>query len=81
MNEWNFNMEEAPRDGTPVLLWMVHENAQWSADPVRDGWETPVVAYWTDFNTGGWVWHGLCGAPVAWQLAPLRPLPSPPKET
>lgn len=70
---WNFDMAAAPRDGRSVLLWMVHPNAKFSADPIAEGWAAPVVASWIDHNGGGWTWHGLCGVAVAW-----HPLPAPP---
>lgn len=45
----------------PVQIFVEHETLQWcraeDADD-RRGW---CDAYWTDFNGGGWVWHGICG--------------------
>lgn len=66
-------IESAPKDGTRVLLWVEHSNAKYSRDPIGEGWAAAHVAYWTDFNTGGWVWHGLCGAPTLWQPLPASP--------
>lgn len=70
MSEWNFDMDAAPRDGTPVQLWMVHPNAQYSSDPIGEGWEAVVDAHWIDHNGGGWTWYGLCGRPTRWRLPP-----------
>lgn len=69
-------IETAQKDGRCVLLWMVHQNAKFSRDPVSEGWAGPVVAHWIDHNSGGWTWHGLCGVPKAWM-----PLPAPPLST
>lgn len=46
-----------------VLLYVVHDHAQWEPDPVvrREKWEEWCRGYWTDFNGGGWVWDGICG--------------------
>lgn len=66
-------MSEAPKDGTRVLLWVVHPSARYSKDAIGDGYAAPVIAYWTDHNSGGWVWHGVGGEFTAWQ-----PLPAPP---
>jgi hypothetical protein len=72
--DWR-SMETAPKDGTRVLLWMVHTNAKYSKDPIGEGWEAAVVAEWIDHNGGGWTWHGLCGSPTAWMpMISDRPL-------
>jgi hypothetical protein len=73
--EWQ-PIETAPKDGTRILIWFVHANAQYSKDPVADGWEAPHEAYWIDHNKGGWTWYGLCGKPTKW-----RPLPSGPVDS
>lgn len=67
-------IETAPKDGTRVLIWFVHENAKFSKDPIGEGWAAAHEAQWIDHNGGGWTWHGLCGVATLWQ-----PLPSPPK--
>jgi hypothetical protein len=78
-NGW-MPIETAPKDGTKILLWMVHQNAKYSADPVSEGWEAPVTAEWIDHNGGGWTWYGLCGKPTKWQPLPNPPVPNPPSE-
>lgn len=61
-------IHNAPHDeGRHVLLWLVHPNAAFSKDPIVDGWAAPAVGYWTNHNSGGWVWHGLAGQPVLWR--------------
>jgi hypothetical protein len=72
-DEWQ-PIETAPTDGTRVLLWCVHPNAEFSPDPVAEGWAAAVVGEWIDHNGGGWTWHGLLGRMTHW-----RPLPPPPK--
>ena len=69
-------IEEAPKDGTRILIWFVHANAAYSKDPVGEGWEAVHEACWIDHNGGGWTWHGLCGVATKWM-----PLPSPPKNS
>lgn len=46
-----------------VLLYVVHDNAQYESDEERrkSEWEGWCVGRWTDFNKGGWTWHGRCG--------------------
>lgn len=67
-------IEMAPKDGTVIIAWCVHVNAEFSKDPVGEGWSCPVVAQWIDHNGGGWTWHGLCGTLVAWMPAPAPPV-------
>ncbi|KFL28179.1 hypothetical protein JP74_02930 [Devosia sp. 17-2-E-8] len=70
-------IETAPKDGRNILLWVVHSNSRFSASPVEEGWQAPAVGHWTDFNSGGWVHHGLAGQPTMWAdilPAPSRPL-------
>ena len=69
------DMAEAPRDGTRILIWFVHQNAKYAADPIKEGWAAAHEAQWIDHNGGGWTWHGLCGVATYWQ-----PLPAPPQE-
>ena len=67
-------IETAPKDGTRILAVVVHSSAEWSKNPIRDGFVGVVTAYWTTFNKGGWVYHGLYGNLTHWQ-----PLPEPPQ--
>lgn len=71
--EWQ-PIETAPKDGTRILLWCVHQNAQYAKDARAEGWEAAVIGEWTTHNGGGWVWHGLAGKHTHWM-----PLPAPPK--
>jgi hypothetical protein len=56
-----------------VLLRIEHMNYAIADDANKHRWEEVVTAYWTDFNSGGWVWHGLAGAPTHWQPLPASP--------
>ena len=67
-------IEEAPKDGTPVLLWCVHPHARWATD-ARE-WSSAVVGQWIDHNGGGWTWHGMAG-----RMTHFMPLPAPPVES
>lgn len=45
-----------------ALIFVVHMNAQFATDAADLAqWQGWFVGYWTDFNTGGWVWNGLSG--------------------
>lgn len=72
VDQWPTEIDER------VLLYVVHENAKYASEEQRDEWEGWCVGYWTDFNKGGWVWHGLCGTIT--HVAPLPKRPSPPVE-
>lgn len=50
-----------------VLLRIEHVNFAIAPAEDKHRWEEAVTAYWTDFNDGGWVWHGLAGTPTHWQ--------------
>lgn len=67
------SIDTAPKDGTRILIWLVHPSARFSKDPVAEGWAAAHEAYWSDHNRGGWTWHGLCGAPTLWQHLPAPP--------
>jgi hypothetical protein len=71
VDEWPKEIDER------VLIYVVHENAQYEADEAirKAKWEGWHVGYWTDFNTGGWVWHGMLGKIT--HVAPLLPPPCP----
>ena len=64
----------APKVADKTLLLRI-EHMNFAIAPAEDKarWEEVVTAYWTDFNNGGWVWHGLAGLPTHW--TPLPPLP------
>lgn len=69
--------EECPeewKDGRPVLIEFVHDNAKYSSDPIGEGWIAVHEAHWIDHNGGGWTWNGLCGV-----ARRIRPLPTPPE--
>lgn len=81
MTDWNYDMEAAPRDGTPVLLYKPDE---------RMVGEYMLVGYWGEWpgQADGWiacdgkpqgyyssVTNSNQGYPIAWM-----PLPAPPEE-
>jgi len=64
-------IETAPRDETQVLLYGICRKPS-----VDAGKPAIVIGYWTNFNTGGWVWYGASIEFTHWQ-----PLPAPPATT
>lgn len=62
-------METAPRDGTEIEILFQHRNYYYAEENKRDEWQQVCRARWTDFNTGGWVWHGIAGVPICWRPA------------
>jgi hypothetical protein len=67
--EWPKEVDEQ------VLLYVVHDNAKYENDPEkrRELWEAWCAGYWTDFNGGGWVWHGMGGRVTHVAALPDRP--------
>ena len=59
-------IETAPKDGTRIIVWLEH-NPKLGHDP---SYSHATTAYWTDFNNGGWVWHGICGNITHWMPLP-----------
>jgi len=59
-------MKSAPRDGSPVWLWIVHPLARYERDPIEAGYEAAVEAHWIDHNGGGFTWYGLAGVETKW---------------
>lgn len=60
-------LETAPKDGTQIILLVVHYNYRFAKTPEeKRQWREACFAHWIDFNGGGWTWHGLCGKPTAW---------------
>lgn len=72
VDEWPKEIDER------VLIYVVHPQAQYEADEAKRKaeWEGWHVGYWSDFNKGGWVWHGMLG--TATHVAPLPASPSVP---
>lgn len=56
-----------------VLLRLEHVNYAIASPDEKHRWEEVCTAYWTDFNGGGWVWHGLAGTPTHWRDCPASP--------
>lgn len=88
-NAWKFNEAEVKRlrakavpidqwksvVDEPVLIYVVHDNAQYEPDEKRRKaeWESWCVGRWIKHNKGGWMWHGLCGRVT--HVAPLPAVP------
>lgn len=64
-------IETAPRDGQTVLLHgLLHRPS------IDAGTPDTVMGHWTDYNGGGWVWHGY----LAITFTHWQPLPAPPAQ-
>jgi len=61
-----------------VLLYLVHNQAQYEKDPARRqrDWECWAVGRWIDHNGGGWTWHGMSGQVKYVASLPARPQPT-----
>lgn len=59
----------------PVLIYVVHNNAQFEKDETRrlDEWEAWYTGRWIDHNGGGFTWHGMCGRVTHVAKLPNRP--------
>lgn len=57
----------APHDGTEIELRVVHINAAYGDDAGARNWIDICRGKWTDFNGGGFTWHGLCGSVCQWR--------------
>lgn len=70
--DWRIEVNE------PVLIYVVHENAQYEPDEGirKDEWEGWHVGRWIRHNKGGWMWHGMLGRVT--HVAPLPARPSVP---
>lgn len=68
-------MESAPKDGRTIPIRFEHINYAVAPLEDKDRWAEVCMAYWTDHNSGGWVWHGIAGKPTAWFDLPLPPNP------
>lgn len=73
MPDWRSDIENAPRDGSPILAWCVHPNNRYAPASDRDLWQGPVIARWTEHNGGGWTRHGHMGTFTHWMPAPEPP--------
>lgn len=65
------DMASAPKDGTTVLLHGLRHQPSIDA-----GTPETVIGYWTDYNGGGWLWHGTPSITFTHWM----PLPLPPEE-
>ena len=71
MAEWNSNMDEAPRDGTPILIYDPHVNF--------DGFAG--IACGRFYNVANGCWWGTCASSVVAQNPThWMPLPQPPED-
>jgi len=64
-----FAMQSAPKDGTPIEILFRHHNFKYAKSGEKHIWQQWCIARWTNFNGGGWVWHGICGNPICWRYA------------
>lgn len=64
---WNKNMDDAPRDGTIILVrgGIAHWYENW-AYPKLSGWYTLTAVAWP-------------GKPIQWPVTAWMPLPQPPE--
>ena len=71
MTEWNFNMDEAPRDGTPILAYYngVIVPARWRASRLNKSLRGWHLFNWSDLD----IEYAI--VPTHWMH-----LPNPPKE-
>jgi hypothetical protein len=72
---WRSDMENAPRDGTPILAW--------APDSM---WEAPFIVRWFDDDLdpddSGWFERpDFTGGPVDVEITHFMPLPPPPSQT
>ena len=64
-------MEDAPKDGSHVLLLIYHANRRFAETYAeQERWTDEVEAHWIDHNGGGWTWNGMMGQPIGWK--PLK---------
>jgi len=70
--EWQ-SMDSAPKDGTHILIWFVHDMHKYVKETRNEDWNAVHEAHWIEHNGGGWTWYGLLGAATKWM-----PLPPPP---
>lgn len=69
-NKW-LTIDSAPKDGTAILLHgLLHQPS------IDAGTPETVMGHWTEYNGGGWVWHG----PLAITFTHWMPLPAPPSD-
>ena len=55
-------VDEWPREiDEPVEVFVEHWNLRYKKGADRDRWRGWFRASWTDFNGGGWIWHGMFG--------------------
>ncbi len=72
MRDW-YDMAYAPRDRAIAILFR-HDQFQYATTPEeRAKWQEVCTASWVDHNGGGWMWHGIAGAPIAWTEFPDLP--------
>ncbi|HKI74988.1 MAG TPA: hypothetical protein VJ998_10105 [Pseudomonadales bacterium] len=60
-------MRTAPKDGTEIEILFQHLNYHYADEYTRHMWQQICRAYWTCFNGGGWVWHGIAGRAICWR--------------
>lgn len=53
--EWPKEIDEV------VEIFVVHWQLQYAVGEDRNRWRCWLRGSWTDFNSGGWIWHGMAG--------------------
>ena len=74
MSEWNPNMDEAPRDGTPVLLWGVCDGE------IRGLADRPSMVVGSSRGEDAFYVDDTDYYSVAVRATHWQPLPSPPAQ-
>jgi len=67
LSEWQ-PIETAPKDGTEIFVC-----GRCQKPSIDAGKAVRTIAYWTEHNGGGWVWHGAAMHFTKWMPLPELP--------